>query len=147
MIKIRRASKDDAERLFELITAIAEHHNQARYVLTNQDELLAAGFGDNPKFGAMIAEYEGVTVGFVSYTIQYAIWLGRDYMRIDDVYVDANYRGKNIGERLMREARALCDTLGISRIKWEMQRDNEGARRFYERLGASYHDKDVFTWE
>jgi len=146
MIEIRRADKDDVTRLFELITAIAEHHGQGRYVLTNPDELLAAGFGDNQKFGALIAEYDGATVGFVSYTMDYSIWLGSDYMRIDDIFVDSNFRGKNIGERLMREAKALCDNLGVPRIKWEMQRDNAAARRFYERLGASYHDKDVFTW-
>lgn len=147
MIKVRHATEADVERIFTLITAIAEYHDQSHYVLTNPDELLAAGFGGDPRFGALIAEYDQETVGFVSYAINYSIWLGRNYMHIDDVFIDADYRGKNIGEVLMREAQKLCNSQGISRIKWEVQKDNHGARRFYERLGASYYEKGVFAWD
>lgn len=147
MITIRRAAKDDAECLFNLIMAIAEHHGQVRYVMTSPDQLLAAGLGDESKFGAFIADDDGATAGFLSFTIDYSIWLGCDYMRIDDVFVDSRFRGKSIGEALMQEARAHCNRIGISRMKWEMQRDNDGARRFYERLGAHGEDKEVFTWD
>lgn len=147
MIDIRQADKNDAQILFDLIMAIAEHHDQVRYVLTSPAELLAAGFGDDRKFAALIAEYEGATAGFLSFTINYSIWLGGDFMRIDDVFVDARYRGKSIGEALMLAARAHCEKLGIAHAKWEMQRNNDGARRFYERLGATHQDKEVFTWD
>ncbi|MGI9237967.1 MAG: GNAT family N-acetyltransferase [Woeseiaceae bacterium] len=134
-------------RIFELITAIAEHHDQSRYVLTDPDELLAAGFGAAPNFSALLAEYDGDIVGFLSYSISYSIWLGRKYMHIDDVFVDEHYRGKNIGETLMLEAKKLCESLDISRIKWEVQTDNHGAKRFYGRLGAKYYEKGVFAWD
>lgn len=147
MIAVRQATTDDAESLYSLIVAIAEHHSQVRYVMTSPDELLAAGLGDESKFGALIADYDGATAGFLSFTIDYSIWLGCDYMRIDDVFVHSRFRGKCIGEALMKEARAYCERIGISRIKWEMQRDNAGARRFYERLGAEGEDKEVFTWD
>lgn len=147
MIKVRHATPSDVKQIFGLISAIAEYHDQSHYVLTGPDELLAAGFGDDPRFGAIVAEYDGNTVGFVSYTINYSIWLGRNYMHIDDVFVDADYRGKNIGETLMLEARNFCESLGISRIKWEVQKENHGARRFYERLGAEYYEKGVFAWD
>ena len=147
MINVRHATKADVERIFRLITAIAAYHDQSHYVLTDSDELLAAGFGSDPRFGVLLAEYGDKAVGFVSYTINYSIWLGRTYMQIDDVFVDAEYRGKNIGESLMLEARRFCESLDISRIKWEVQRDNHDAKRFYERLGAEYNEKGAFVWD
>ncbi|MGI9234439.1 MAG: GNAT family N-acetyltransferase [Woeseiaceae bacterium] len=146
-VTVRHATEDDVERIFELIKAIAEHHDQSHYVLTEPNELSVAGFGADPKFGALIAEYDDNIVGFLSYTVSYSIWLGRNYMHIDDVFVDEHCRGKNIGETLMREARKYCESLDISRIKWEVQTDNHGAKRFYKRLGAKYYEKGVFAWD
>ena len=137
MLEIRRATAADAVQLLQLIIAIAEHHDQARSVRTNADELLRAGFGDHSKFGALLAELDGQVVGYASYTIDYSIWLGHDYMRIDDVYVDADARGNGIGEALMEKCRELCLDIGVPRIKWEVQTDNVAARRFYEHIGAT----------
>ena len=52
-----------------------------------------------------------------------------------------------IAETLMLAAKAHCEQRGISRIKWNVQTDNMGARRFYERLGADYYEKGVFAWD
>jgi len=147
MIKVRQASGTDVERILGLITAIAEHHDQAHYVRTDPEELEAAGFGADPRFGVLLAEYNEETVGFLSYTIDYSIWLGRRFMHIDDVFVDADYRGKNIGEALMLQSRKLCEASGLSRIKWEVEKENHSAKRFYERLGAKYYEKGVFAWD
>ena len=144
---IREATAADAETVFSLIQAIAEHHGQLHLVRTNPAKLLAAGFEGDSKFSALLAELDGVTVGFVSYAINYSIWLGCDYMHIDDVYVDADTRGKGVGEALMYAAKQRCGELGLSRMKWEVQTDNLGARRFYDRLGARYYEKGVFAWD
>jgi len=147
MITIRHATDADVEQVFELISAIADHHGQSHFVLTDTAELRKAGFGDHPKYGVLLAEYRGRVAGFVSYTIAYSIWLGRQYMHIDDVFVDSKFRGKHIGKSLMLEARKYSESLGISRIKWEIQKDNHRAKSFYERLGAEYYEKGVFAWD
>lgn len=147
MIAIRSAKSADVDRIYELIVAIADHHDQTRYVRTNPAELLAAGFGDEPSFGVLLAERDAAVVGYVSYTINYSIWRGRKYMNIDDVYVDANCRGRGIGEALMQGAKNHCNKLGITRIRWEVQTENRDAIRFYERLGAKYTEKGIFSWD
>lgn len=146
MTTVRHATSLDVERIYELIVAIASHHNQSEFVATNPGQLMAAGFADDPKFGVLVAEHEGSIVGFVSYTINYSIWLDHEYMNVDDVFVDSNRRGLGVGEALMQEARKHCGSVGISRIRWEVQRDNDSAIRFYERLGAECIEKGVFSW-
>ena len=146
MISIRKASIEDIDILYELIVGIAKHHNQEQYVLTNKEEMLKSGFKETSKFGALIAEFDGKVAGYVSYTWNYSIWLGGDYMNIDDLFVWDEYRGKKIGEVLMLKARDICKKKNIDRISWEVEKDNLGAIKFYERLGAELNIKGMFKW-
>ena len=147
MTTVRQANSSDVNRIYDLILAIAGHHDQSRYVKTNPGELLESGFGANPDFGFLLAEHDGSIVGYASFTINYSIWLGQKYLNIDDVYVDSTSRVLCIGEKLMQESKSHCDRIGISRIRWEVQTDNHNAIRFYERLGAQMIEKGVFTWD
>lgn len=68
-------------------------------------------------------------------------------MNIDDVFVWEEFRGQKIGEALMQKAKAACASKGVHKIRWEVQKDNHSAIRFYERLGANMETKGVFKWE
>jgi len=85
-------------------------------------------------------------VGFVSYTINYSIWSVDYYMNVDDVFVLGQYRGGNIGESLILEIKSICKKDGISKVRWEVQSDNLGAIKFYEKLGATLNVKGIFSW-
>ena len=146
LITIKEATANDVDVLYDLITAIAQHHNQEQYVLTSTREMLRDGFQDNAKFGACLALYQGQVAGYVSYTWNYSIWTGQNFMNIDDLFVWQRFRGKSIGEALMQQAKQLCQSRGLKKIKWEVEGDNHGAIRFYERLGAKLHSKGIFHW-
>ena len=147
MLKIRPATKEDVPILYELIMGIAHYHNQAYAVKTTEKELLRAGFGEVPQFGALIAEYEGKPAGYLSYTWNYSIWNAGNYMNLDDLFVKEAFRGKKIGQALMQEAKALCQKRDTHLIRWEVQKDNEAAIKFYEGLGAKMKVKGIFRWE
>ena len=147
MTTIRNATSADIQQINDLIHAIADHHGQSQYVKTNTRELLAAGFGDDPSVGVLRAERGNEVIGFVSFTINYSIWLGEKYMNIDDLYVDAGSRGLGVGEQLMQESKIHCVRIGVARVRWEVQADNRSAIRFYERLGARMAEKGVFSWD
>ena len=146
-VVVREANETDVESLFELIIAIAEHHNQREFVRTSVSTLREDGFGLNPRFGAILAEADGQLVGYASFTWNYSIWLGSAFMNIDDVYVSEAHRGLGIGEALMLKARQVCRAQGHNRVRWEVQPDNAAAIRFYERLGATMRTKGVFGWD
>jgi len=46
----------------------------------------------------------------------------------------------------MINVKELCTHKGISKIKWEVERENKGAIKFYEGLGASLKIKGIFHW-
>ncbi len=146
MVTVREATISDVDIVYDLIIAIAKHHGQEQFVVTNKDELINAGFSNTPSFGVLLAEVDGEVAGYCSYTWNYSIWLGSSYMNIDDVFVWEKFRGKQIGESLMLKAKQVCLTKGAARIRWEVAQDNHGAIKFYERLGANYDVKGFFRW-
>lgn len=147
MVTIRQATANDVDVLYQLIIAIAEYHQQADLVTTTPAQLLTDGFGEHPKFGVLLAEQDGVAVGYCTYTWHYSIWLGEPGMNIDDLFVLAQARGNNIGLRLMEQAKVLCLKKGIRTLRWQVESDNEGAKAFYRRLGASIETKGVCRWD
>lgn len=55
-------------------------------------------------------------------------------------------RGQGVGERLMRAVAEVCAQRGLAYARWTVETDNDGARRFYRRIGAQVRDKGVCTW-
>ncbi|KGJ97365.1 GNAT family N-acetyltransferase [Colwellia psychrerythraea] len=147
MVTVRQATVSDIDKVYDLILAIAKHHDQEQYVKTNKQELINSGFATNPSFGVLLAEVNGKTAGYCSYTWNYSIWLGSSYMNIDDVFVWEEFRGQQVGEELMFKAKEVCLANGASRIKWEVEQDNHGAIKFYQRLGANIDIKGLFRWD
>jgi len=147
VVTVREATSSDVDIVYDLIMAIAKHHNQEKYVVTSKDELLESGFGTTTSFGVILAEVNGEVAGYCSYTWNYSIWLGSTYMNIDDVFVWEKFRGKHVGEALMLKAKKVCLAKNANRIRWEVEQDNIGAIRFYERLGAKCEIKGLFRWD
>ena len=147
MVTVREANISDIDIVYDLIIAIAKHHGQEQYVKTNKQNLIDSGFGKTPLFGVLLAEIDSEVAGYCSYTWNYSIWLGSNYMNIDDVFVWEKFRGQQVGEKLMFNAKEMCVTKGVSRIKWEVEQDNHGAIKFYERLGANINIKGLFSWD
>ena len=64
------------------------------------------------------------------------------YLYLDDFSVTAAYRGSGIGTELMRAAEAYAREIGIPAIVLHVEKTNESAFRFYERLGYAIFRDD-----
>ena len=63
---------------------------------------------------------------------------------LKDLFVRDGHRSAGIGEALLKFLAGHCLAKGIGRIDLTTEDWNEGAIRFYERLGAERHDQKVF---
>ena len=64
------------------------------------------------------------------------------YLYLDDFSVTAAYRGSGIGTKLMQTAEAYARETGIPAIVLHVEKNNESAFRFYERLGYAIFRDD-----
>ena len=138
---IRPATIDDAEA----VTTLAEELNA--YIRSLGDKTnftfssaayVRDGFGGDPAFYGLVAENEGVIVGYLLYHFAYDTDHGRRLAYIADVYVQPGWRGHGIGKALMRRAAEVVRERGVESLWWGVYKHNESAFRFYESLGAQY---------
>ncbi len=95
-----------------------------------------------------VAEDAGLILGVCLWTMTYSSWRGSRGIYISDLYVMGHARGRQVGEKLLRGTIAFAQKKGASFIKMEVDVANEGAARFYERLGFHHKSDDrIFILE
>ena len=78
----------------------------------------------------------------------YSSWRGCRGIYISDLYVMPFARGKQVGEKLLIGTVREAHKLGAGFIKLEVDETNDGAARFYERLGFTHKSQDrIFILE
>ena len=76
---------------------------------------------------------------------QFSPWAGREYLFVDDVYVNEDSRGAGIGSQLMKRIAVLALERDVD-VRWHVETINSPAQRFYGALGAALRDKFIAYW-
>lgn len=145
-IYFREAVPDDAGPLAALIKELAAYDGNAADVHFSPQQLRGALSGAAPRLRAILAIDGNRPIGFITYTIDYAIWAASDVLRIDDLFFSADYRGRGLGKRLMTEIARRAVAGGMV-ARWEVMPQNIQAQAFYRGLGADLRDKIVARWD
>jgi GNAT superfamily N-acetyltransferase len=133
---IRPATADDAELLHALIVDLAVYEREPDAVEATPDDLRAQLSQARPPFEAVIAEHEGVAVGFALFFHNYSTWRGRHGLYLEDLYVRPEARGQGHGRALLAHLAGLALDRGCARLEWSVLDWNTPAVEFYEALGA-----------
>lgn len=137
MLRIRDATIEDVPLLQTMIREFAEFE---KLQVTITEELLERdGFGENPRFHALILEWEARAAGYAMYFVYYSSFAGPGLF-LEDVYVREEFRGQGIGKALMAEVAAIAVRQGFGAMRWEVLDWNRPAIEFYQRLGATFLD-------
>ncbi|TFW01539.1 GNAT family N-acetyltransferase [Oxalobacteraceae bacterium OM1] len=146
-ISIRKVGLDDVPALIAMMRTLAELEGTGPLVRTDAAILARDGFGERPHFGAVLAEIDGAAAGYVSYTVNYSIWAGNQYLHVDDVFVAEPFRQAGVGTLLMQAIAKEATTHGLAFVRWTVETDNVRAIAFYQKLGATVWPKGLCTWK
>lgn len=138
MTNIRPATRDDVPTLLALIRELAAYERKRHKAVVTEDDLLRDGFGPQPKFRALIAEWDGQAAGYASFFYFYSTFLGRPALFLEDLFVLDRFRGKRIGKDLLAAVAKLAVAEGCFGLRWEVLDWNRPAIEFYEKLGATF---------
>jgi len=136
---VRAARPQDCEALYEMLGALAEYEKAPGANKATPDILRRDGFGDRPKYEAMIAELDGKPVGFSIWTSNYSTWEGRAGLFLEDIFVYDHVRGHGAGKAMLARLAKIATERGLGRIDLNVLTWNP-ARRFYEKLGINHLD-------
>jgi len=138
MLSIRDANRNDVALLKTLICELAEYERERDRVVITEADLARDGFGPQPKFRALIAEWDGQAAGYALFFDFYSTWEGRPGVFLEDLFVRGQFRGKGIGRALLANVAGIAWRENCYGIRWEVLDWNQPAIDFYKRLGAKF---------
>jgi GNAT superfamily N-acetyltransferase len=123
--------------LLELFGELAEYEHLTHELRATEQGLADALFGATPAAEALIAERDGVALGYALFFPTFSSFLTSTGIWLEDLFVRPPYRGEGIGRALLSAVAARVREQGGERLEWAALDWNELALGFYRRIGAS----------
>jgi GNAT superfamily N-acetyltransferase len=136
MLTIRNATPADAALILKFIKGLADYERAPNAVVATEEDLLRDGFGPDPKYRCLIAEWDNRPAGFAFFFYNYSTWRGQPGLYLEDLFVIPEMRGKGIGKALLQRIAEIAFGENCYGIRWMVLEWNEPAIKFYESLGA-----------
>jgi GNAT superfamily N-acetyltransferase len=133
---IRIAEKKDVASIFSLIKELAEYEKLSDQISTSESQLENTLFGDENFVEILVAEVEGIIVGYALFFKNFSTFLGKKGIYLEDLYVRQNMRGMGIGKTLLEKIIAIAKQRNYGRVEWSVLDWNQSAIDFYKKIGA-----------
>lgn len=89
----------------------------------------------------LVYESKREIVAFAIYTSMPRTLSGKNIGFLDDLFVDANFRGKRIGEKLLKKLNDIAGYKNWDFVRWISRQDNLSANTLYNRIA------EKTTWD
>ena len=142
----------DQDVTIEVVDAVTDELVDAWNVLLPQlsksakplDEQDLDAVVNGPGTSLLVAKLDGRIVGSLTLAL-FSIPTGKRAW-IEDVVVDADTRGKGIGEKLTRAAIDLAAQQGARTVDLTSRPSREAANRLYQRVGFEARETNVYRY-
>ncbi|MBQ4494383.1 MAG: GNAT family N-acetyltransferase [Selenomonadaceae bacterium] len=133
MITIRKMERGDAE----VVQGMMRKFYTSPAVATNGSEEIFAANVANCLGGSSLVEgfvfvEGGQVIGYGITAHGYATEFGGECIWIEDIYIEAEYRGRGVGSKFVRYVKELYPD---KTLRLETEEDNSAAVNLYERFG------------
>jgi GNAT superfamily N-acetyltransferase len=137
VVNVRPARPSDAERVLELVDALADYEKLPRPDTDARARLRRDGFGPAPRFSLLVGERDRAIAGYALFFETYSSFLARPTLYLEDLFVHPDQRKCGLGLALFRAVAGEAVERQCGRMEWSVLTWNQLAIDFYERLGAA----------
>ena len=139
-LTIRYAQESDIPKILYFIKELAIYENMLDDVVATED-LLREWIFEKQKAEVLLAEEDGIPVGFVLFFHNFSTFLGRAGIYLEDLFVMPEHRGKGYGKALLRRLAQITMERGCGRLEWACLNWNKPSIDFYLSLDATPMDQ------
>jgi GNAT superfamily N-acetyltransferase len=140
-IRVRDAGRGDVTAIHALVGELADYE-KLRLEFVGTAAALEQHLFDEPRYAwALVAELDGVVVGFALYFFNYSTFLCKPGIYLEDLYVQPAQRRRGVGLRLLEELARRAVARGCGRLEWAVLDWNAPSIAFYKQLGARPMDE------
>ena len=141
-VKIEPAAEKDIPQIVALLREFAEYENLSEYCEVTEAKLQIALFGEGKVADAIVA-FDGETpIGYAIFYPNFSTFRGQRGMYLEDIYITKDFRGRGLGEQMLKYIAKIASSRGFERIDFQVLEWNTPAVKFYEKLGAHRNDEE-----
>ena len=131
-VNIRLAKQDDEQRCLELLNVLADTTSDSNKIF-NSDTF--SKLISNERGSLVIAEENGIILGMASISFNLALRYNGEYCQLEELVVDQDARGKNVGGLLIEETLKLAKNRGCKEFGLYLLESTKHNQSFYEKYG------------
>lgn len=141
--QLRHATPADVPAVVGLIRELAVFEQLEHLMQATPETLAPHLFGSRPVAECLVAESTpsadggAAVIAFALFFSNFSTFLARPGLYLEDLYVQPAWRGRGVGEALLKRLGALAVERGCGRFEWSVLDWNTSAIRFYEKMGAT----------
>jgi len=140
---VRLADREDAKAIAGMLARLAQELGDGDVFRTDEVTISTYGFGAGRRFSCQIAEEDDCPVGLALYYPVFSTTRGQPGAYVQDLWVNPETRGRYVGGLLLGAvARHAAQAWQAVYLELTAYVGNNGAIRFYERLGFAMQGKD-----
>lgn len=140
---IRQIQPQDVLHVLDLLREFADYEGLSSYCTVTEERLNIALFGVDPVLEGLIAFDGEIVVGYALFYPNFSSFRGERGFHLDDIYIRSEYRGKGLGEAMLKEIARIAASRGFERIDFHVLDWNTTAVDFYKKLGAVSNDEET----
>tara|TARA_B100000029_G_scaffold21119_1_gene21408 strand:- start:95 stop:532 length:438 start_codon:yes stop_codon:yes gene_type:complete len=131
-VTVRLAKLEDQNRCSELLDVLAEATSDPHEIFDSET------FGNlisNKRGSLVVAEENGTVLGIASISFNLALRYNGEYCQLEELVVDEEARGKNVGGLLIEETIKLAKKRGCKEYGLYILESTKHNQGFYEKYG------------
>ena len=134
-LNIRKANVDDISLIQNLIKCLASYEKRPQD-MTGTQELLSYWLFERKIATALIAEYDGETIGYALYYPVFGSFSAIGKVHLEDIFIKEDFRGHGFGKYFLTKIVEFVLAEGYTEMEWSCLDWNKPSIGFYKKLGA-----------
>lgn len=142
---IRNAEMLDLSQLVDLCEKHALFEKAEYHKTDKEKKLKYLIFSHKPVLYCLVVTVNEILVGYASYTFDYSTWDAQVFLYLDCLFLEHDFRNYGIGAAVFNKLKVIGQSNNCINIQWQTPVFNEGAIKFYNRIGSFPKEKLRFT--
>jgi ribosomal protein S18 acetylase RimI-like enzyme len=135
-LDIRSAAETDIPAIIALMREFAEYEDLSKFLEITEERLYDAMFGIRRVAEGLCAFDGEKAIGYAIFYPNFASFRGQVGFYLEDIYIKQEYRGRGVGEAMLKHIARVALSRGYERIDFMVLDRNESGIGFYKKLGA-----------
>jgi hypothetical protein len=139
---IRKTRRENVASIIQLLRDFARFEGFEEYCTITEEILADTLFGEGAFVESLVALDGDRMIAYAFFYPCFASFRGQKGLFLEDLYIDADYRRKGLGEAMLKEIAGIAKSRNFERIDFQVLEWNTPAIKFYKKHGAVCNEEE-----